>query len=437
MAGWHSNEPTMLRSNPIVLLTLFQLLAAPLLAQTPDVLGESAGYSAVSRQIDAGAGVEYQLAVVDDAYPGNGRPGWSTTGDINGDDLMDVVAGGGGAIHWYRAPDWTRFPLEVSSSAGGNGGLVFDVDGNGSLDVVAALFNDDLVWWQNPGPAQVEGAWTRRSIDPLVTEYNHDLALGNLDDDNDLEIVALYVGGGVHWYDLPANPTTDPWSRTTILPNITDPYVGLAICDLDGDTDQDVVASNFWFERPANPTTPNWATRQLFSDPVQNVTCAYVNDDSQLDVVGAEGFVHPAGRVLWSESPADPRNDVWTEHLVADQLDGPENIWAGDLDGDGFTDVVSGEMGTSTGWNDSDSNLFVMYGRDADGLVWERQDLASAVGVSARIQPTDIDGDGGLNFIADGNAEDHIYLWRQQVGPEMFTDGFESGDTSNWSRTNP
>jgi len=398
-----------------------------------DVLSESAGYSVISYYENTSAGIGYQLEVIDDAYPGNGRPGWSAAGDLNGDGQMDVVAGGGGAIHWYRAPEWTRFPLEASSTAGGNGGLIFDVDGNGTLDVVAALYNSDLVWWQNPGPAGVEGFWTRRSIDPAANDFNHDLALGNLDSDGELEIVALYVGGGVHWYDMPADPTTDPWPRTTILPNITDPNVGLAVCDLDGDTDQDVVASNWWYEHPADPSSTNWTGRQLFSDAVQNVTCLDVDDNGRLDVVGSQGFVHPDGEILWAESPPDPRGDLWMEHLVADGLDGPENIWAGDLDGDGFTDIVSGEMGTANGFDDSDSNFLVMYGRDAAGTLWERRDLGWAVGVSARIQPTDIEEDGGIDFVADGNAEDHIYLWRQRGASGFFSDGFESGNTSNWT----
>ena len=402
-----------------------------------DILSESAGYSVISYYENATWGVSYELVVVDGAYPGNGRPGWSASGDFNGDGLVDVVAGGGGAIHWYRAPEWTRFPLEASSSAGGNGVLVFDVDGNDTLDVVAALYNSDLVWWQNPGPAGVEGTWTRRIIDPAANDFNHDLALGNLDSDGDPEIVALYVDGGVYWYDMPTDPTTDPWPRTTILPNITDPNVGLAMCNLDADTDQDVVISNWWYENPANPSTPNWTGRQLFSDAVQNVTCLDVNGSGRLDVVGAQGFVYPDGEILWAESPPDPRNDLWTEHLVAGELDGPENLWAGDLDGDGFADIVSGEMGTSNGFDDSDSNLFAMFGRDADGLLWERRDLGWAVGVSARIQATDIDSDGGLDFVADGNAEDHIYLWHQRGPISLFADGFESGDTLLWTWSSP
>ncbi|MGB5160383.1 MAG: VCBS repeat-containing protein [Thermoanaerobaculia bacterium] len=402
-----------------------------------DVISESAGTSVVSYYENAMATSYFNLEVVDSAYSGNGRPGWSAAGDLDGDGLVDVVAGGGGAIQWYRAPEWTRFPLEASSSAGGNGGLVVDVDRDGALDVVAALYNSSLVWWRNPGTASVTGTWVRYTIDGFISHFNHDLVIGDLDGDDEGELVALYVGGGVYWYDVPVDPLTDAWPRTRILASVSDPYVGLAVGDLDADLDLDVVVSNRWFEQPATPTTADWTGRQLFTDAVQNVACFDVNGDGRPDVVGAEGFVYPDGRVLWVEAPINPKTQSWAEHVVAEHLDGPENLWAGDLDGDGLTDIVSGEMGTSTGFDDSDSNLFALFGRNADGTLWERRDLSWSVGVSARIRPTDVDADGDLDFVADGNAEDHIYLWRQEGAAVLFSDGFEAGDASAWTSSTP
>jgi hypothetical protein len=48
-----------------------------------------------------------------------------------------------------------------------------------------------------------------------------------------------------------------------------------------------------------------------------------------------------------------------------------------------------------------------------------------------------MDGDGDIDFVADGNAEDHIYLWRQRGVSGLFSDGFESGNISNWNLAVP
>jgi hypothetical protein len=48
-----------------------------------------------------------------------------------------------------------------------------------------------------------------------------------------------------------------------------------------------------------------------------------------------------------------------------------------------------------------------------------------------------VDADGDLDFVADGNAEDHIYLWRQEGAAVLFSDGFEAGDASAWTSSTP
>ena len=176
------------------------------------------------------------------------------------------------------------------------------------------------------------------------------------------------------------------------------------------------MASNSWYERPANPSTPDWTARQTFSVPVQNVFLEDVDGDGNLDVVGAEGMVSP-GQLLWAQAPADPLTQPWTEIVVAAGLDGPENAWAGDLDADGDVDIMTGEMGTSTGFFDNDSNLLVYENVSGDGLTWNEVVVAENVGVSARITPVDFDADGDIDFTADGNAEDHIYLWINGTPP--------------------
>jgi hypothetical protein len=48
----------------------------------------------------------------------------------------------------------------------------------------------------------------------------------------------------------------------------------------------------------------------------------------------------------------------------------------------------------------------------------------------------DLDGDGNPEILVSA-AEDGLLVFRVGLGPEIFADSFESGDTSAWSTTVP
>ena len=48
------------------------------------------------------AAFSFSRTYVDLDYGGNGRPGWVRAGDMDGDDDLDIVAGGGEALFVYE-----------------------------------------------------------------------------------------------------------------------------------------------------------------------------------------------------------------------------------------------------------------------------------------------------------------------------------------------
>ncbi|MFC1537738.1 FG-GAP repeat domain-containing protein, partial [Gemmatimonadota bacterium] len=78
-------------------------------------------------------------------YGGSDKAGWGwiRPGDMDSDGDIDLVAGGGRRLFVYendgRARGWKPYGnLDPTGEIGSNGGVLFDVDRDGDLDVVSA-----------------------------------------------------------------------------------------------------------------------------------------------------------------------------------------------------------------------------------------------------------------------------------------------------------
>jgi hypothetical protein len=276
-------------------------------------------------------------------------------GDIDGDGFRDVVVAGGytlgGRVQWYRYPaaggTWANF--QISAENGGDSLQVVDVNGDGAPDVVAS---NGLVWFENPrgsggDPTQ---AWTRHIID--ITIVAHDLVARDINGDGRVDIVARPEFNGPIAVYLQLAPNT--WTRV-LIPSGTAPNgLGLALGDIDRDGKIDIVANGYWLRQPANPVVDPWVRYEIATagnggtwGNGASVQVADIDNDGLDDVVLAPSLAGTGFNIAWFKAPADPLTQAWTrtDVLAAEDVHAFRVV---DMNGDGRRDIVFAEMHTAT-----------------------------------------------------------------------------------------
>jgi len=353
------------------------------------------------RNESSGGPVAFRKVTVDEEGPHD--PWTKIAGDLDGDGRGDLVVGGRkGPLVWYRSPDWTKHEIADGgwSTVGGAAG---DVDGDGDLDVVMG----GTLWYENPGGLDTtpDAGWV---VHRIGEDPTHDVAVGDLDGDGRLDVVTrnqsefdAKAGDRVRiWLQGPG----DHW-RGVVLEC---PHgEGVAVGDLDGDGDPDVVTGGVWFETVRQSGGVEWAGHR-FADwhPNATVAVADLSGDGRPDVALAPselaGQVH---RLSWFEAPKDPRAGGWPEHVVVERQEAVvHSLAAADVDLDGRPDILFAEM--HQGEDPDVVGVFLNRGES-----WTRRVLGAAG--SHGLQPVDIDGDGDVDiFGANWSGPDQaVELW--------------------------
>jgi len=362
------------------------------------------------------------LSVAD--FDQNGAPDIAVllkqTLEVGGTCLNGEVAQGGGSsglVLIYLAPvdatqvdqalAWKETPVEASRLAGNGadfetpevGGFtsmaVGDIDMDGDMDIVVAWNSScgeggtiDVVLFSNEGPSAVrDGTWVATPIPnsiPVGTAVK-DVALGDIDADGDLDIVATFPDAGsmnIRWFRNPTLDVVDDfhisdgiWQVGTVAQIATQADV-IKIADLDGDGLLDVVMRSTagkliqWLKGPGMQATTAplpqipWQVYTLaeFTERTpQALAVGDINADGQVEVV-----VTAAGGLLWLDPQSAPTvYDQWIENLIVDdeppgqpgnappttdpnvtptEVAGTtfiNSILVVDLDGDGANDIVA------------------------------------------------------------------------------------------------
>jgi len=283
---------------------------------------------------------------------------WNSPGltDINGDGTIDLIFGtAAGPLHYYEnngtqtVPSWlenTTLFGGVLDVGGASNPFFYDFDGDGDPDLISGSQLGDIKYYENVSTAYAI-AWEENSS--YFASIDHSIysaiTLGDVNNNGLPDVIVGDLSGHFYFHrntgfgyifesDVLSFVALGGWSAPRLV-------------DMDDDNDLDIVAGNengnlFYFENQGTPSTPNWVEISGFfgSIDVGSNCVPTVGDldmNNSLDIVTGD----IGGELQFFENI----EGTWTENpYPVSGISGGQNTTPAlvDLDNDGDLDLTLG-----------------------------------------------------------------------------------------------
>jgi hypothetical protein len=382
---------------------------------------------------DLGGRVRTLMAIVNVSRPPTFRaaPSWDVdngftedgfaVGDLTGDAIADVLAGGGDLRLFPGIVDSGRYrlgdPVIIDPRSLSDVRLV-DTNNDGDIDYAITLYQNQFRGWRNNGGLSMI-AWEATITQPTAAPDFTVFEVGDLDGDGDPDIVA----GGPNGFDFVmlrnmGNASLQFDNVYGLVANTRD----LHIADVDLDGDNDVVVGRAGSSEVVtvyrNTGTGSFFSGQdaftIIQDPMQYVTVGDVTGDAYPDIVATiaidPGTLPQLGYLVTLEGdPAQPGNfnEIHDEPLQSQA----RSVVLGDVDGDGNLDAV---VAVKDG-----NGVDVLLNPNNDGM-FERSAGWVMARDTLRAELFDLENDGDLDIVGSGFTDGVIAVARNLGNAEFF-----------------
>ena len=286
--------------------------------------------------------------------------------DVDGDGRLDVVSCSwhGKRIEWYRnmgtaAGDW---PMTVIHENGPfECGELWDIDGDGKeREILPAVTG---TWWYEVGTRD-DG--TRGVIRHVVDETRRPWGCGVGDVNGDGRPDLLRPNA---WYEAPADPRKGTWKEHPLAvggaeEGQADHTPQILVYDVNADGLNDIVTSLahkygiFWYQQIKGDPEPRWKQHVIDNtwSQAHSLALTDLDGDGDLDLVTGKRFMAHNGKdpggnetlgVYWYELERGP-SPAWKKHVISydEGIGSGLNLCVTDLDADGDVDIiVTGKWG--------------------------------------------------------------------------------------------
>ena len=330
---------------------------------------------------------------------------------------------------------WPRHTID-DSSAGADGVRLADINGDGRLDITSPWEQGGQVRvYLHPGDARLRERWPAVTVGEVGDP--EDSFFVDLDGDGALDVVSSCEGDTrsifVHWapFDRSEILNPDAWQTEPLPASSGEAQWMFAFAmQVDGKAGVDLVAGSKregagigWFESPENPRDlAAWKWHRVYEAGwVMTLRPHDIDGDGDQDIVATDRR-GPRRGTLWLENPGaeNAAESEWREHRIGpvDEHEAMHNAIA-DLDQDGLSDVLAAvKGGPNWPWEPADSDLPVpirFHRRTAQTPpIWQTRliDMPANAGSGKGVEVADIDLDGRLDVVI---SCEHAYKGRVGV----------------------